>query len=74
MSNMEAELRRRFTRRRVSDEQAQKQDLINQKALELSLLIAEATPVNRQQSVALTNIEQAAMWANKAISHDQEEG
>jgi hypothetical protein len=27
-------------------------------------------PSNRERSLALTNLEQAAMWANKAVTHE----
>jgi len=29
------------------------------------------TPPSREQSLALTHLEEAAMWANKAISHNE---
>jgi hypothetical protein len=73
MSQQEADLRKRFTRQPASADQAKRQELINQKSLELCLLIAEVTPQSREQSVAFTNIEQAAMWANKAISKNEVE-
>lgn len=31
--------------------------------------ILNSAPEGRERSLALTNLEQAAMWANKAISH-----
>jgi hypothetical protein len=35
--------------------------------------IRALTPVSREQSVALTNLEQAAMWAIKAVVHNDPE-
>lgn len=32
--------------------------------------ISEHCPGSREKSVAFTKIEEAAMWANKAISHN----
>ena len=38
------------------------------KAKELAALIQASTPASREQSVALTNVQQAVMWANAAIA------
>lgn len=42
--------------------------LIRNKAKELAELIIENTPQSREQSVALTNLQQVVMWANAAIA------
>lgn len=34
---------------------------------ELDDLVRESTPTSREQAVALTNLEQSAMWAIKAV-------
>ena len=36
-------------------------------------LIVESTPASREQSVALTNVQQAVMWANAAIAINEKE-
>ena len=41
---------------------------INDKTKELAQLIMELTPVSRQQSSALTNLELVRMWGNAAIA------
>ena len=41
-------------------------DVIKQKTEELMQFIRASVPDNRQRSIALTNYEQAAMWAVKA--------
>jgi hypothetical protein len=41
---------------------------IRDKAKELAQLILDSTPESREQSVALTNVQQAVMWANAAIA------
>ena len=41
-------------------------DEIKQRTEELIKYIQENVPENRQRSIALTNYEQAAMWAVKA--------
>lgn len=40
-------------------------------AKELAMLIKELTPDSREQSLALTNLEQAVMWANAAIARNE---
>ena len=39
----------------------------------LAQLVVDLSPVSREQSLALTNIEQAIMWANAAIARNEEE-
>jgi hypothetical protein len=41
---------------------------LREKAKELASLIQATTPESREQSVALTNLQQAVMWANAAIA------
>lgn len=40
-------------------------------AADLAMLIATNTPESREQSVALTNLEEAVMWANAAIARNE---
>lgn len=42
-------------------------------ALKFSQLISVSTPPSREQSVALTNVQQAVMWANAAIAINEQE-
>ena len=37
----------------------------------LSLMILERCPVSREQSLALTKIEEAIMWANASIARNE---
>lgn len=46
---------------------------IREKAKELATLIQSATPQSREQSVALTNLQQAVMWANASIAINERE-
>ena len=41
---------------------------LRDKAKELSFLILEKTPPSREQSLAITKLEESIMWANKAIA------
>jgi hypothetical protein len=44
---------------------------LREKAKELALLIVDLTPSSREQSVALTLLEQASMMANAAIARNE---
>ncbi len=37
----------------------------------LAYLIVELTPVSREQSIALTQLEDAVMWANASIARNE---
>lgn len=38
---------------------------------QLAIQIVESTPISREQSLALTNLEQAIMFANAAIARNE---
>jgi len=40
----------------------------------LAIKIVESTPISREQSLALTNLEQAIMFANASIARNEVEG
>jgi len=42
-------------------------------AKELAYVILEKTPKSREQSLALTNLEQSVFWANAAIARNEKE-
>ena len=50
--------------------QPAKYEAIRAKAKELAVLIDEQTPKAREQSLAMTNLEQAVFWANAAIARN----
>lgn len=43
---------------------------IREKAKELAELIDEKVPKSREQSLAMTNLEQAVMWANAGVARN----
>lgn len=53
------------------DDQPARYQAIRDKAKELATLIAVSTPTSREQSLAMTNLEQAVMWANAAIARNE---
>jgi hypothetical protein len=46
---------------------------LRKKAKEFAEDIAQQTPESREQSLALTNLEEAVMWANAAIVRNENE-
>lgn len=67
-SEVSDELRRRFSRHEPTPEGAAMCELIRAKALDLAALIERQTPPGRERANAVTAIEEAVMWANKAIT------
>jgi len=58
----------RFTYHKPAEGQPEKYEAIRAKARELAELIVELTPASREQSTAITKVEEAAMWANAAVA------
>lgn len=53
--------------------QPEKYTALREKAKELAYLIDEMVPLGREKSVAMTNLEQAIMWANAGIARTPED-
>jgi hypothetical protein len=49
-------------------DQADRYETLREAAKEFAKQVEALTPVSREQSVALTNVQQAVMWANAAIA------
>lgn len=62
------ELKNRFTHHPPSAAQIEKYQRIRDEAHGLAEIIVDESPPSREQSLALTNLEQAVMWANAAIA------
>ena len=62
------ELENRFTYHRPKDDQPAKYEAIRGQAKALAELIVDLTPESREQSTALTKLEEVSMWANAAIA------
>lgn len=65
------ELKKRFTYHAPKDGQPKKYEALRNEALLLAKMIVELTPDSREQSLALTKIEEAVMWANAAIARNE---
>jgi hypothetical protein len=49
-------------------DQADRYETLREAAKEFAKQVEALTPASREQSVALTNVQQAVMWANAAIA------
>ena len=57
-----------FTYHAPKEGQVAHYEQIRERGKELALFLAENTPYSREQSQALTNLEQAIFWANAALA------
>ena len=60
-----------FTYHPPKDGQPERYEALRAYAKRYAQLIAETTPAGREQSLALTNLEQAVFWANAAIARNE---
>jgi hypothetical protein len=57
-----------FSYHKPKEGQFERYEAIRAKAKELAVLIAESVPAGREQSLALTQLEQAMFWSNAGIA------
>jgi hypothetical protein len=68
---LKARIERDFTYHAPKPEQAERFQIIQNKAKELALLILKLTPVSREQSLAFTELEYAMIMAALAIERNE---
>lgn len=71
MDNKLEQIENAFTYHAPKGDQSQRYEAIRARAKELAAFIYENTPVSREQSLALTQLETAIMWANAAIARNE---
>ena len=69
--DIRARIENDFTYHAPKEGQQERYVALREKAKEFALLIVELTPASREQSLALTNLEQASMFANAAIARNE---
>jgi hypothetical protein len=62
-----------FTHHKPFGDQPQRYEQIRADAKVLALTIQECCPESREKSLALTNLQQAVMWANASIAINKTE-
>ena len=60
-----------FTYHLPKGNQPERYQNLRDTAKELAYLIQKSVPVSREQSLALTNLEQAIFWANAGIARNE---
>jgi hypothetical protein len=68
MAVTQEELDNRFSYHAPKGDQPERYTKIRAKAKELAELIVELCPESREQSLAITRLEEVSMWANAAIA------
>jgi len=70
-ARIEKQINTNFVYHSVKPGQQERYVAIREKAKELALLIVCNTPESREQSLALTELESAMMWANASIARNE---
>jgi len=65
------DLANRFTYHAPFGDQPTRYEMIRDRGLNLAQFMTEKCPPSRELSLALTNLEQAVMWANAAIARNE---
>lgn len=60
-----------FTYHAPKEDQVTRYGALRCGAKRLAYMIKELTPLSREQSLALTNLENAVFWANAAIARNE---
>ena len=65
------EIEKRFTYHKPKDTQSEKYEELRASAREFARQIVLETPESREQSLAITSLEEAVMWANAAVARNE---
>ena len=68
-----SDIENRFTYHKPFGTQPERYELLRDRAKELAKDIIGWTPVSREQSLAITHLEEAIFWANAAIARNEKE-
>lgn len=70
-NEVDARIQNDFTYHPPKGDQVQRYENIRDQAREFALFLTANTPAGREQSLALTNLEQTVFWANAAIARGE---
>ncbi len=65
------DIEKRFTYHTPKNDQPQRYVLLRDEAKKLAELICKNSPQSREQSLAITHLEEAIFWANAAIARNE---
>lgn len=66
-----SDIDKRFTYHPPVGDQAERYDDLRGKFRELAHAIVDAVPMSREQSLALTKLEESCFWANAGIARNE---
>ena len=69
----QTDLENRFTYHKPFGSQPERYERLRAQARELAYEIVRCTPESREQSLAVTHLEEAIFWANAAIARNEHE-
>lgn len=67
---MDPRIENNFTYHATKEGQPEKYQAIREKVKEVAYLIQELVPASREQSLAMTKLEECSMWANAGIARN----
>lgn len=67
----EQQIERAFTYHPPTDDQPERYAAIRDQAKSLALFLVRSTPASREQSLALTHLEEVVFWANASIARQE---
>lgn len=70
-TEVDARIQNDFTYHPPKGDQTTRYENIRNQAKEFALFLTANTPAGREQSLALTNLEQTVFWANAAIARGE---
>lgn len=68
----EKQIRNNYAKHEIGETQRHELDGIRHQVRNIALVINDVCPESREQSLALTKLEEAVMWAEAAIARNQE--
>lgn len=68
---MPDQIKNNFSYHKPKEDQLNRYQGIREYAKVLAKVIEASCPVSREKSLAMTNLEQAVMWANAAIARNE---
>jgi hypothetical protein len=68
---MNPDIEHRFTYHAPKADQAERYQMIRDRAKELAYLLTDLCPPGRELSLALTNLEQVVFWGNASIARGE---
>jgi hypothetical protein len=72
-ANLRERVQNDFTYHAPFGDQVQRYGQLRDAGKSLALLIVEMVPTSREQSLALTSLEEAIMWANAGIARNEQQ-